>query len=255
MFKGVIFDIDGVIEFRGKVYTQAVETIHTLRKKGLVLRFLTNSTLKNRVSSAARLQNAGMILDPSEVITASFATATYLRDLKPRSCWILLEREGIQEFEGIVIDANNPEYIVIGDYQGKFNFENLNKALRLLIKGAKLIGMISELVDTTTGEIELNVGSWVRMLETASGVEATYIGKPNPYMFELTLKSMQLDKSEVVMVGDQLGTDILGANRVGIKSILLTTGEYTNRNLECNAKPDFVFSSLEQILSLFQPTA
>jgi HAD superfamily hydrolase (TIGR01458 family) len=255
MIKGVIFDIDGVIEFRGHVCPQSVEIINTLRKQGLVLRFLTNSTLKDRVSSATRLQNAGIVLNPTEVITASYATAEYLRSLNPRSCWVLLEREGILEFHDLIHDIENPEYIVIGDYQAKFNFENLNKALRLLLKGSKLVGMISELVDITTGEIELNVGSWVRMLETASGVKATYIGKPNPYMFELTLKSMRLDASEVIMVGDQLGTDILGANQAGIKSILLKTGEYQNRNLDCDARPNFVFSSLEEILSLFPPTA
>ena len=219
--KGIIFDVDGVLKFQGKIYPGAIETINTLRDKGTVLRFLTNSTLKSRESCAEKLRNAGFRIFYDEVITASYATAVYLRKLKPKSCWIMLEREGLNEFKEFNQDTRNPEYIVIGDNRSNFDYEHMNKALRLLLKGAKLVGMITELVDISMGETELNVGSWAKMLERASGVKATYIGKPRPYMFEMTLKTMNLDKSEVIIVGDRISTDIKGAKNAGIRSILL----------------------------------
>jgi len=148
-------------------------------------------------------------------------------------------------------DTENPEYIVIGDNRSKFDFEHMNKALRLLLKGAKLIDMTSELVDSSMGENELNVGSWAKMLERASGVKARYIGKPNPYVFELTLRTMNLNENEVVMVGDRISTDIEGAKNAGMKAILIKTGEFDERELYGNIEPDFIFDSLQDLLKIF----
>lgn len=248
--KGIIFDVDGVLEFQGKVYPGAVETIDVLRDKGIVLRFLTNSTLKSRKSCAERLRESGFQIFDEEIITASYATAMYLEGLKPRSCWVMLEGGGIDEFKSFHLDAENPEYIVIGDNRSRFDFEHLNKALRLLLKGAKLIGMQSELVDTSMGEAELNVGSWVGMLERASGVRATYVGKPNSYVFELTLKTMGLDKDVVIMIGDRVSTDVKGATEFGIRSVLLLTGEFDKRDLDSSIEPDFVFDSVRNLLEI-----
>jgi len=248
--RGLLFDIDGVLEFKGEVYPGAIETIDLLRDKGIVLRFLTNSTLKSRASCARRLRESGFKIIDEEVITASYATAMYLDGMKPRSCWIMVEREGFNEFLDFYQDTENPEYVVIGDNRSKFDFEHLNKALRMLLKGAKLIGMQSELIDSSMGEVELNVGSWVGMLERASGVKATYIGKPNPYVFELTLRTMGLDKSEVIMVGDRVSTDVRGANEFGIKSLLLRTGEFIEKDLDCDVEPDFIFDTISDLLTI-----
>jgi ribonucleotide monophosphatase NagD (HAD superfamily) len=107
--------------------------------------------------------------------------------------------------------------------------------------------MIPELVDTTLGEPELNVGSWVHMLELASGVPAVYIGKPYSYAYEYTLASMDLDKSQVIAVGDRTGTDIQGANDFGILSVLLRTGEFAENDLSHTAHPDFVIDSIQEL--------
>jgi ribonucleotide monophosphatase NagD (HAD superfamily) len=171
--RGIIFDIDGVLEFKGRVYEGAVETVNTLREREMNLRFLTNSTLKSRKSCAEMLCEQGFVVTTDEVITASYATSVYLKSQNPRSCWVMLEREGLDEFKGFCHDRENPEYIVVGDYRSNFTFENLNRALRLLMNGAKLVGMQEELVDTSAFDPELNVGSWVQILERASGVRAT----------------------------------------------------------------------------------
>jgi ribonucleotide monophosphatase NagD (HAD superfamily) len=234
--KGVIFDIDGVIEFQGSVYPGAIETVDALRGRGIALRFLTNSTLKSRASCTAKLREAGFQVSYEEVITASYATAVYLGKLKPRSCWIMLEREGLDEFRDFYQDTENPEYIVVGDNRSRFDFEHMNKVLRLLL-----------------GEAELNVGSWVGMLERASGVKATYVGKPNAHVFELALRSMGLGKDEVVMVGDRVSTDIKGAKDFGMRAVLLRTGEFEEPDLASGVEPDFVFDSIQEVLSVFEP--
>ncbi len=249
--KGIIFDIDGVLEYQGKVYPGAVELVNSLRERGMILRFLTNSTLKSRLSCAARLRKAGFGALDEEVFTASYATALYLRELNPRSVWVMVEREGLDEFREFLQDEENPEYVVIGDNRSRFDFYHLNQALRMLRQGARLIGMQPELIDSSLGELELNVGSWVGMLEKASGIEAIYIGKPSRFAFELPLKSMGLAKSEVLVVGDRVATDIKGATTLGMKCILIRTGEFREEELDGSFRPDFEFDSIQEITSLF----
>lgn len=250
--KGLIFDIDGVLEFQGKVYPYAVETLRVLRYLGYSLRFLTNSTLKSRACCARSLREKGFTIFEDEVITACYATACYLRTLNPRSCWVMLDGKGRDEFREFVEDRENPEYIVIGDNRSCFDFDHLNHALRILRNGARLIGMQSELVDTSLGEVELNVGSWVGMLERASGVSAKYIGKPNPYAFDLCLRTMNMNAQEVVMIGDRVSTDIAGANDLGMLSVLVKTGEFSLNDLYTEIHPTYVIDCIRDLLSIFK---
>lgn len=249
--KGVIFDVDGVLKFRGQVYPDAVRTVKSLREKGLVLCFLTNSTLNSRASLAGKLNASGFEVTSEEIITASYATAVYLKSLNPRSCWVMVEREGGEEFKEFTQDEQNPEYIVVGDNRSRFDFDHLNHALRLLVRGARLIGMQAELLDNSMGELELNVGSWVGLLERASGVPATYIGKPNSFAFELAIQTLHLPKSQVIMVGDRVETDIRGARDYGIRSVLVQTGEFDSGQLEGTVMPDFILNSIKDLLDLF----
>ena len=250
-FKGVLFDIDGVLEFQGKAYPGAVELVAALRQKGTSIRILTNSTLKSRKACAARLNQLGFYVREDEVITASWATARYLENLNPKSCWVMLKGKGLDEFRNVRLNSENPEYIVLGDYREGFNFENMNKALKFLLEGAGLIVMIPEKVDHSLGRGELTVGAYGKMLEDAAGISAIYIGKPETYMFDLALSELAVDPARVVMIGDRVATDVLGARRAGIKSVLVKTGEFKESDLEGDELPDFIMESVREIDVLF----
>lgn len=245
--QGLIFDIDGVLEFQGQVYPGAIETLALLRDRGMLLRFLTNSTLKSRLSCAQKLQRSGFEAHEHEVITASYAAAVYLRSLHPRSCWVMLERAGLDEFKDFVIDDQQPEYLVVGDNRSRFDFVHLNHAVKLLLNGAQLIAMQGELLDTSMGDVELNVGSWAGMLERASGKPAIYLGKPNPFVFNLALDSLGLEKSKVLVVGDRIHTDILGARNSGLRSVLVRTGEFSPQDLQGEIQPDWICDSIRDL--------
>ena len=250
-FKAILFDIDGVLEFQGRAYPGAPELLDSLRRKGIIIRILTNSTLKSRKHCTAKLIQRGFHILEEEVITASYATAKYLKNLNPKSCWVMLNGKGIEAFEGLHFDSDSPEYVVVGDYREGFNFENMNKALKLLLAGSKLIVMIPEKVDHSLGKVELTVGAYGKMLEEAAGIEATWIGKPNKYIFEMTLDTLEIDRKNVLMVGDRVSTDIIGAQRAGIKSVLVKTGEFKECDLDGDVQPDYILDAVRQIEDFF----
>ena len=250
-FNGVLFDIDGVLEFQGKAYPGAVELLEFLRNKQIAFRIISNSTLKSRQVCTEKLNQRGFGVTREEVITASWATARYLKTLKPRSCWVMLKGKGLDEFKGFNMDDESPEYIVLGDFREEFKFENMNKALKLLLQGTRLIVMIPEKVDHSLGAVELTVGAYGRMLEDAAGVKAIYIGKPSTYMFDIAIDSMGIERTEVLMVGDRVSTDIIGARQAGIPSVLVKTGEFKPEDLRGDIRPDFVVDGVADIQKFF----
>jgi inorganic pyrophosphatase len=247
-FDGVIFDVDGVLEYQGKVYAGAVELLEELRRLGTDVRILTNSTLKSRRSAALKLRNKGFPVDDDQVVTASYASAQYLREHDARSCWVMLKGEGIEEFHDLPQDPERPEYLVLGDCREEFNFATMNRALKLLMGGARLIVMIPEMIDSSMGDLELTVGAYGRMLEEATKTRAVYIGKPNRYIFEIALHGMKVgDRGRVLMVGDKVSTDILGEQQAGARSALIKTGEYRDGDLGGPILPDHVFESIDAL--------
>jgi len=248
--KGILFDVSGVLEFQGAIYPGAIELLSLLRKKEIIVRLLSNSTLQSRRSYSEILSRKGFVIDEGEVITASFATARYLKSLQPRSCWVWLEGKGREEFAEFCQTETDPEYIVLGDFREGFNFHNLNRAVELIQNGSRLIVMITEMVDRSLGGVELTVGAYGRMLEEATGIKAVYVGKPNKYIFDVALQTMDLDPDQVLMVGDKVSTDIRGAANAGIKSILVKTGEFKESDLRGDIKPDYVCDLITEVTLL-----
>lgn len=248
--KGALFDVSGVLEFQGTIYPDAIRLLSHLREKGIIIRLLSNSTLQSRRSYAELLSRKGLLIDKDEIITASFATAQYLKSLKPRSCWVWLKGDGLEEFNGFYQTETSPEYIVLGDYREGFNFHNLNRAVEMILNGSRLIVMITEMVDHSLGGVELTVGAYGRMLENATGIKATYVGKPNRYIFDVALQTMNLEPDRVIMVGDKVSTDIRGAAGVGMRSILVKTGEFKERDLQGEVTPDYIAASLKEVSTI-----
>lgn len=73
-------------------------------------------------------------------------------------------------------------------------------------------------------------------------------GKPDPTIFEHVLQLVKANKDEVLMVGDNLNTDILGASRVGIPSVWIN-----RKNTEPDeVKPTYEINNLIELLPLLE---
>jgi ribonucleotide monophosphatase NagD (HAD superfamily) len=98
------------------------------------------------------------------------------------------------------------------------------------------------------GEVELNVGSWVGML---NGHQCRlFILESLIFVFELSLRTMNLSTREIVVVGDRVSTDIAGAYILGLRSVLVKTGEFNPSDLNTNVHPDLIVDSIRDIPSI-----
>jgi len=92
------------------------------------------------------------------------------------------------------------------------------------MNGAKLIAVHKNRFCQTKHGLQLDIGAFIHGLEYASGSEAVIIGKPTPAFFQVALDEMGLSKDEVLMIGDDIDSDIGGAQKAGLKAVLVRTG-------------------------------
>lgn len=246
--KALLCDIGGVLYVGDTPIEGAVEAIARL-KKHVPVRFLTNTTQKTGAQVVGKLQEMGFDIDPSEVITALDVTK------------MLLEREGGGALFLLTDDAASffddlPKgpcrYVVVGDAQENFSYENLNRAFRVLLQGGELLAAAkNRYFKDEDGELSMDAGGFVAALEYASGKEARIVGKPSTEFYRLACASMGISPEETVMVGDDIEGDILGAQEAGIKAVLVRTGKFTPDDLEWGIEPDIVLESIAEINTLF----
>src|SRR5262249_60376306 len=70
------------------------------------------------------------------------------------------------------------------------------------------------------GDFLPGCGAVVEAVATAAGVRPFVVGKPEPPLFELALSRMGVSETEAVMVGDSVDSDVRGARRVGMTTVL-----------------------------------
>ncbi len=244
--KGLLFDIGGVLYVGDSVIEGAVETIKELKQKYPV-RFLTNSTRRTPNTILKKLTNMGFEVEESELFTALRATKDYVLE-QNGTVYPLLTDEAKAYFSEMI--STNPDFVVVGDAYTNFNYQHMNEAFRALMSGAKLIAAAkNRYFKDSDNLLSLDAGGFIAALEYAASTNATLIGKPGRDFFHLAVRSMGLEPNEVLMVGDDIASDIGGAKDAGLFGALVKTGKFTAKDLESDIKPDIIIDDITKLPS------
>jgi len=230
--KGLLIDLDGVIYNDTQLITGASDTIDWLREENIPFRFITNTTMKSRASLKNKLKSFGIRVKEEEIFTTVLAAVLYIRKSGKEKCHLLLLDDAKKEFAEFECNSPNPDFVVVGDLGDDVSFESINMAFQMLLSGAKLIALQKNRYWLSDRGYTLDAGAWVAMLEFASKKKGQIMGKPSPHFFSLALNDLALPAEKVVMVGDDIESDIKGAHRVGIRGILVKTGKFLPSDLE-----------------------
>ena len=250
--KAFLIDLDGTLYFKNKPYPKAVRTVKYLREKGYQIRFLTNITAKTPKMLHEQMQTLGFDVYENEIFNASYACLLYLRSQPQARCHFMVDDLVKAFFNEIPTDNDSPDFVVLGDYGHRFDFRSLNHAFRLLMGGAELIALQRSPYWVSPEGIRLDCGAFVALLEYASNKTAKVMGKPSELFFKIALDNLRSPPSEVIVVGDDITTDILGAERMGMRSVLVRTGKFQPNQLENPvANPTWVLDSISDLLRMF----
>jgi HAD superfamily hydrolase (TIGR01450 family) len=242
--RALVIDIDGVLVLAGKAIPGAADALAELDRRGIPWRILTNTSTASRPTLSDRLAGFGLAVPPDRITTSLSAAAAYTaRHFPGQPLFAIAAPAALPEFDGQRLlsaeEADAPGAragaVVIGDGGDDLSYRNLNRAFRLVRRGAALLAMHRNAWWLTEQGETYDIGGYVVGLEFATGVKAIVTGKPSPLVFRQAaveliaeLERMAPDRvarrREVAMVGDDVQKDILASRRAGLRSILVLSG-------------------------------
>jgi NagD protein len=253
---GFLIDMDGVL-YRGvDLLPGAAEFVRELRTREIPFRFLTNNSQRARRDVVAKLARMGIEIEEEHVFTSALATARFLAMQKPDGTAFVIGEGGLLTAlhqNGYAIVDSDPDYVVVGEGR-TFNLEQVEAAVKMILRGAKLIATnMDPNCPTTNGGVRPGCGAMVAMLETATGVKAFSVGKPSPVMMRAARKELGLATDETTMIGDTMETDILGGVQLGFNTVLVLSGGTKREDLSKYAyRPEVVVEHLADFIEILE---
>lgn len=250
--KTMVFDLDGTM-YRGvKPIEAGIRAINYLHDHNIPYLFLTNNSMRTPEENAQYMLDMGYShIEPRHFFNSSMASAAYVKKYFPQKnkAWYV-GANGLKQAlleEGFEITDQNPDFVFVG-LDKNANYQNYSKALDLLLNGAKLIGTNYDRILAKPEGFEVGNGAVVHLLEFASSQESPKIGKPDWPILEAALHKANLKKEDIVLIGDNLETDIaLGYNNQ-VQTVLVQTGVHHEEDIsKFQIYPDHVVKSLDDL--------
>ena len=261
----LLFDAYGVLVYSDGFIDGAPQLIKELNRINKPYYVLTNDTSHLPETIATKYKHKGLELDPTHVITSGSLLISYFKEnnlagsrccvLGPEDCFRYVERAG-----GLVVGPKDDfDVLVVGDENGfpfvetmdnilttLFSLLDRGKNVELLVPNPDLIYVKSE------NSFGFTAASIALMFEAAlklrypkqPNLKFKRLGKPYPRIFE---EAYRLSNTKnMVMFGDQLATDIQGANGIGMDSVLVLGGVSNLNEIELTDidRPTYTISSL-----------
>ena len=246
--EGVLLDLDGTLYDSDEVIPGAVAAVEALRRGGVPLRFVTNTSRFSRREVGQCLDRFGISAELEELFTTTVGAAAWLRARDIKRVALCLPGSTEEDFTDLIIDRESPEAVIVGDLGEEWTFEVLNRAFRWVLEGAQLVATHTNRFWRTADGPTLDAGPFVAALEYATGAKAAVVGKPNTEFFQYAARSIGLAPADVAMVGDDLANDVAGIQVLGGKGILLRTGKFSQSELDdSDIQPDLVLESIADL--------
>ena len=244
-YDGFLLDAYGVLVHGGGAFAGAAAFLRTLDRRGKRWCIVSNDASKTPEFAAARYQHMGLPVPVENLVNAAmllpgcFArrdlVGAPMRVLGPHGAVAMVERAG-----GVPLALDNPAFaaLVVADESGYPLLPVLDDTLTAVVdlcESGQPPALILPNPDLTYSRgpdsLGFAAGSLAAMLQAALnqrlGADAPQfepLGKPQRALFDLGLQRLGLERAQVVMVGDQLATDVRGGRAAGLDTALVTYG-------------------------------
>jgi HAD superfamily hydrolase (TIGR01458 family) len=253
--RALLLDLDGTLYTDAGAIAGAVEALAALRRRGVPLRFVTNTTRRSRRLLAERLAGYGFAVQPAEIVTAVMSGVALLEERGWRRIAAFVAPETLEDFAAFDLASGQPEAVVVGDLGELWSFGRLNRAFHHLMDGAELVALQRDRYWLKGDALALDAGPFVAALEYATGKSATLCGKPSAAFYHAAVASLdpeaRRDPARIVMVGDDLWGDIEGAQQAGLAAWMVRTGKFREDVLATSGiTPGRVINSVAELPGL-----
>jgi HAD superfamily hydrolase (TIGR01458 family) len=233
MANAVLLDIDGVLTVSWRPLPGAVEAIRWLQHHQVDFRLVTNTSSRSRQEIAELLTSAGMEVAVTQIQTAVTSAAHYLGAHHPDTdCLVVNEGDLRPDLGEVRLAGAGPAGVVLlGGAGPSVGYVELNTVFRYALEGVPVVGLHRNTRYQTADGPALDMGAFIAGIEAAAGIEVVIVGKPAPAFFEAALRELGAAAGQTIMVGDDIESDVLGAQAVGITGVLVKTGKFRHSDL------------------------
>ncbi len=247
--RGIVFDLDGCVWNGAEVTSGAPEVIAALRRAGRRVAFLTNNSRATARDIHARLTGLGIEADPDRVLTPLEILGEFIRGRWGTSRVLVIGAEEMAAViraaghEVVPIDRYRDATVVAVGNDFELTYARLTAAARAVAHGAALVTPnVDPRLPIEGGEFLPGCGAIVEAIAIAGMRRPEIVGKPEPPLFRMALARLEVAPDEAVMVGDSIDSDIRGARRIGMRTIL-----YAPKGRRASAEPDLTVRSFAEL--------
>jgi phospholysine phosphohistidine inorganic pyrophosphate phosphatase len=254
----LLLDLDGTLYGGGAAVPGAPETVAALRGAGVPFRFVTNTTSRPRAGLVTRLREYGFAAEPEEVLTPVIAAARIAHDHGAVVVAPFLPVPALADLEGFELRGGmsgnppgpRPEAVLVGDLAEQWTYALMQEAFTYVLDGALLIALSRDRYWRRGAEIALDAGPFVAGLEYATSRAAILAGKPSLEFFRAAVAGLPPGSGirTVAMIGDDLWSDVRGAQEAGYRGWLVRTGKFREDALrDSGVVPDRILDSVADL--------
>ena len=250
--KAVLFDLDGVLYVGDEAIDGAARTLAWIGGRGLAVAGLTNTTTMARRLVVEKLDRLGLPGFAERIYTPA---ALARRRIGGRAARLHCREALLEDFAGVGPAGERPDFVVMGDIGGEgYPPETLRAIFLDVMAGSRLLALHKNRFWQRPDGLHLDLGCFVAAIEYATGQQAVVLGKPSPDFFAAVCEALGVGPEACLMVGDDIESDILGAQRAGIRAVLVRTGKYRRAFVEASGiEPDWVIDSVAQLPEVLAP--
>lgn len=256
--KCYLIDMNGVLTDITKPIKYAKEFIDYLINNKIDFYILTNNSMKNGSDFVTELKKLGISnLTSQHFITSSTISASYLKSNHANEKIYFIGEKGLQEAleqQRLNLTQNTLEaQLVIMGLDSNISYEKMCDACIIAQKTKKFIVTNSDYKFPKDGYVVPGNGTFRLAIESVTGVKALNLGKPKSIFFQTAIEIISKEKnyqiSDFAMIGDNLQTDILGANNANIDSIHVLSGVHKTKDYQnLNIYPKYTIENLKYLI-------
>ena len=255
-----LFDMDGTIYRENDLFEGVIELLSEIKNRGGVYAFITNNPSKSVKDYLKKLNTLGI----EEVGEENFFTSAQaaIMIFKEKFGDKLIYAQGTQSFiaelreSGLnVATQYTPEAVaVLVAFDTEITGEKLRNTCEILTKhDIPYYATNPDWVCPVDFGFIPDCGSMCVGIEYATGKKPIYIGKPEPTMIFELMKKFGFSKSETVVFGDRLYTDIASGINAGVDTVCVLSGEVKLDEVKSSdIHPTYTLDSVKDVLDLLK---
>ncbi len=253
--KTLLLDLDGTMYRGNRMMDGGKELMDYLHFHQLPYLFFTNNSKRTRKQNMDHMLEVGYEnIKETDFFTSAMAAASYAKmHYQERNAFYIGE-DGLKEAlieHGFCLCDDHADIVFIGLDQHA-DYEKYSKAVNFLKQGARLIGTNHDRVLAQANGFSLGNGSVVAMMEYATGQKSPMIGKPYAPILEEALHYLHINKSECLLVGDNLETDVLLGVQNGVETAFVIGGVHKETDIaRLGIYPDHIYQNLSELIVEF----